>query len=171
MIPYDQTQIGQAVTSADDDGGKLRPRYSVDTDVAGSRDRSLPTLIARRRCFICRQADEGESSVKSDAQQYLECIAEHCGRTPDYLLPDTPLKEAIFKVILAGNNQPLTAEEISHVLSEKWAMTPFPRDISPSIIQRLLDHSESYCIAKIREPEEEENPPEHPSESPSQDAS
>ena len=35
-------------------------------------------------------------------------------------------------------------------------MTAYPRDVSPKVIQRLLDNSEAYGIFKIPDPEEEE---------------
>ena len=109
-------------------------------------DRSLSLLIAGRRCYACQQADEEQPPAQSDVQSYIDCITEHCGQTSDYLLADTALKEALFRVLLVRGNEPVTAEEISLVLTEKWALTPYPRDISPRVIQRLLDHSESYCI-------------------------
>ena len=78
------------------------------------------------------------------------------GQIPDFLLPDTPLKEAIFRVILAHGNEPMTAEDISEILTERWAMTAYPRDVTPQVIQRLLENSETYCIIKVPEPEDEE---------------
>ena len=32
-------------------------------------------------------------------------------------------------------------------------MTPFPRDTSPQVIQRLLDNSAYYCIVAVPDPE------------------
>ena len=93
--------------------------------------------------------------MNSDAAPFLKRIVAHCTDTPDYLLPDTPLKEAIFRVLLSRGNKPVNAEEISRELSEKWANTPYPRDVSTGVIQRLLEHSDTYCIARVPEPEPE----------------
>ena len=54
----------------------------------------------------------------------------------------------------------MTTEEISLILTEKWAMSPFPRDLSPKVMERLLDHSESYCIGQIADPVKGETPEE-----------
>ena len=133
------------------------PRYFVDLEGAAERNRSLSRLIAERKCHECRQADTQESLLDSNTQEHIKRIAKQCAHTPEYLLPDTPLKEAIFRVILASGNQPTTAQEISEILSEQWGMTPNPRDLSPAVIQRLLDHSQTYCIAALPQPSAEED--------------
>ena len=130
------------------------PRYVIDPNLAAAAHRSLPMLIAGRRCYACQSAEDVSES--SEIQPIIDRIAEHCEQTSDFLLPDTPLKEAIFRVILAGGNQPRAAAEISRILSDKWALTAYPRDASPKVVQRLLDHSASYCVARVAEPEAEE---------------
>ena len=151
MMP-DQIQIRTEFDPGNEKGEKPPPRYHIDRKAADAGGRALAVLVAGRRCYMCRQGDVEEPSASQDMQPYARCIAEHCGQMPDYLPSDTPLKEAIFRVILAGENEPMAAEEISQVLLERWAMTPFPRDISPRVIGRLMDHSESYCIARVPEP-------------------
>ena len=169
----DQTKTNQGGAQGEDKEEKPAPRYVVSSEVAVARGRSLALLMATRRCYTCQQADEEEPSLSSDADLFLERIVEHCGQTSDYLLPDIPLKEAIFRTILARRNEPTTPEEISQLFSEQWAMAPYPREVSPGVIQRLLDHSESYCIVKVAEPEPaetsepEESSEEPPGESPS----
>ena len=172
----DQVQTRQEDRPEDDNVEKPPPRYFVDVEAANAQNRALPVLIASRRCHACQQADDEQPSASSDVKPYAERIAEHCGQTSDYLLPDTPLKEAIFRVLLAGSNEPMTADEISQIFTEKWELTAYPRDVSPGVIQRLLDHSESYCIARLPEPEAEEGdeaeetPDDPPAEDPPEDA-
>ena len=144
----DQPQIERASEQAADNGDAPLPRYFIDVEQAETRHRSLPLMVAGRRCYTCQQGDV-ESPASSDLQPFIDRIVEHCALTSDYLLHDTPLKEAIFRVILAGGNKPMTAEEISEILSDKWAMTANLRVITPLVIRRLLDNSESYCIAQV----------------------
>ena len=152
-----RTQLAQGDASEDEEE-KPQPQYLIDVEAADASSRSLPVMIASRRCFTCVQADEEPPSPSSDAAQYRKRIVDHCVGTEDYLLPDTPLKEAIFRVMLSRGNKPVTAQEVSQVLSEKWAMTPYPRDVAPGVIQRLMDNSESYCITRLPEPEPEPEP-------------
>ena len=200
MTLKDRIQTAPDGSPADDNGQRPPRRYFIDYEQASERPLSLALVIASRRCYVCRQADEEEPSASSDLTPYLERIIEHCTLTSDYLPADTPLKEAMFRVLLANGNEPMTAEEISLVLSGKWEMTPYPRDLSSRVIERLLDHSENYCIAHLPEPvpeeqelsaepptealveqelqeespgagqEEQEGPEESPSDAPSEDA-
>jgi hypothetical protein len=155
-----QTKTDQADRPDDDEPESIPlPRYLIDLVGACTHRRSLPMLIAGKRCYQDQQGDEDVVKA-SDVKPYIRRIRDHCAEMSDYLLPDTPIKEAIFRVMLAGGNKPVNAEDITAVLTEKWAMTAYPRDTSPEVIQRVLEHSGSYCIARIPEPEVEEEPSE-----------
>lgn len=133
-------------------------QYVIDPEAATAIQRSLPVLIASRRCYMDQQADDEISTDDKDLKRYIKRIADHCSKEQDYLLADTPLKEAIFRVMLSEGNRPLNAEDISGVLTSKWAMTPFPRNTSPEVIQRLLPVSSNYCISRVPDPEPETVP-------------
>jgi len=142
---------------SDKNGGdeeKVLPKYLIDFEAGTTSGRSLPMLIASRRCYLDQQADEDAPS-DADPREFIDRITEHCAAERDYLLADTPLKEAIFRVLLANGNEPMDAEAISAVLTEKWAMTPFPRNTDADVIGRMADNSRSYCIARLPEPEPE----------------
>ena len=126
-------------------------RYVVDLSKDRARVRSAPHLIASRRCFACSQAGDSPSP-KSNAREYIKTIAEHCRHTTDYLLPDIPLKEAIFRVILARGNRETTAEDVSKELAEQWSTSAYPRDVSPGLLDRLMDGNDFYCLSNVPEP-------------------
>lgn len=132
------------------DEDKLLPKYLIDIESEVTVHRSLPSLIASRRCYLCQQADE-DAPTDADIQQFIDRIVEHCSAERDYMLPDTPLKEAIFRALLANGNEPMGAEEVSGVLTEKWAMTPFPRNTSAEVITRLAENSVNYVIDRLPE--------------------
>ena len=127
-------------------------KYFIDPDTAQASRRSLAVLISTRQCYMCGQGFPEDEVIAYDPQDFIDQISAHCSQQPDYLLPDTPMKEAIFRVLLAGGNEPKSSEAISMALSEKWAMTPFPRDTSQRVIRRLLDNIAYYCIAPVPEP-------------------
>ena len=102
---------------------------------------------------MCRQGYEDEQIVTADPQDFIDLIVDCCISEQDFLLPDTPMKEAIFRVLLGNANESMTAEEISADLSSRWPMT---RITSPEIIQRLLDNSAYYCIGPVSDPETDE---------------
>lgn len=154
-------QIPPSAGQTDNDNEEVQivyGQYTIDPEAAAAINRSLPVLIASRRCYLDQQADDEVSTDPKDLRKFIKRIADHCSKEQDYLLPDTPLKEAIFRVMISEGNRPINAEDISGVLTSKWAMTPFPRNTSPEIIQQLLDHCASYCITRIPEPEPEPEP-------------
>lgn len=139
-------------TRTEDEGPQYRP-YFIDPDIAEASRRSLPALIASRLSYMCRQSYEGDQTDAADLQDFIDLIASRCSDEQDFLLSDTPMKEAIFRVLLCNSNEPMTAEEISADLSSRWPMT---RITSPEVIQRLLDNSAYYCIGPAPVPETEE---------------
>ncbi len=152
-MTQDQTQTNASDENVEEGPS---PEYMIEVYVADEDSRAIALVIASRRCYMDQQADDEPPTVSSDPKIFIKRIVAHCAATEDYLLPDTPLKDAIFRVMLAGGNVPTTPESISEILSEKWAMTAYPRDISPRVIQRLLDNSQAYGIFRIPDPEAEE---------------
>jgi hypothetical protein len=130
------------------------PKYNIDIKATAMSGRSLSIMIGGRRCYMCQQGDESPVASANPEDLILQ-ISQHCKDTHDYLLPNTPLKEAIFRAILARGNQPTTALEISMALTTKWAMSANSRDISSKIIQELMDQSRSYMITPAAEPKSE----------------
>lgn len=151
-----RNQVGNQSGANGDEEEETRipPRYFISEEAAAQLNRALPIIIANRMGYISQQAFDEEPTPTSDIKPYIARIVEFDSKEPDFLLPDTPLKESIFRVLLANGNRPMKAEEISEILTEKWAMTAYPRDLTPPVIERLLEHSGSYCIAKIVETEE-----------------
>ena len=130
----------------------INRRYYVDVDGERISGGSAAALVATRRCRDCIELDDGD--LTGDPAEAIAMIAEHCSTTPDYLLDDTPLSEAVFRVILEGGNEPKTAEEISEALVSRWSSNP-SRDVSPRVLGRLLDHGQSYRMVPVEEPEED----------------
>ena len=126
-------------------------KYLIDPAKAEATGRSLPVLVASRQCYMCQQGLDEAAIIDSDPQDFFDQILGHCSQAPDFLLPDTPLKEAIFRVLLSHGNEPMDAEQISDFIGQRWAMTQFPRDTSPEVINLLLDSSAFYCIAPVED--------------------
>ena len=126
-------------------------RYCVDIDGEQASGGSAAALVATRRCSSCVEAD-GED-LTGDPAEAIAMIAEHCSTTADYLLPDMPLREAVFRVLLEGGNEPKSAWEISDALVSRWSSN-LSRDISPWVVGRLLDHGQSYRVVPLEEPAE-----------------
>ncbi len=143
------------LTLRDEETGSYR-LFVISEEHAASNGAALPLMIANRLGYMDRQALEEEPTADSDIAPYIDLIVNSSSNDADYLLPDTPLKEALFRIILANGNRPMDAEEISGILSERWAMSAYPRSLSPHVINRLLENSANYCIVPVEEPDEDE---------------
>lgn len=126
-------------------------RYYVD--MGGEGGSSVSLLISDRRDFLSQQHDTLEEAASADPALLIDQIAGQSAGTPDYLLPDTPLKEAVFRVLLANSNEPMSAAQVSEELKKRWTMSAYPRDLSPSVMERLLQSMASYSVAGIFPPE------------------
>ena len=132
------------------------PMFVISEEQAARIGAALPLMIAGRLGYMDRQALEEEPTPDSDIQPYIDLIVASSSHDADYLLPDTPLKEALFRLILANGNQPMTADQISETLTQRWAMSAYPRNLSPHVINRILENSANYCIIPLPDPADEE---------------
>ena len=130
-------------------------KYFINFQEAEQGMRSLSAIIAARKCYLCQQGDTQESIFGSGPEDHINQIVDMCSKEPDYLLPDTPLKEAVFRVMISEGNREMTASEISGILSNVWRTSTYPRDLSPRVVMRTLENSHSYCISAILEPDNE----------------
>ena len=125
--------------------------FAISEEHASSIGAALPLMIANRLGYMDRQALEEDPTADSDIQPIIDLIVASSSHDADYLLPDTPLKEALFRIILANGNEPMDAGEISRILNERWAMSAYPRNLSPHVIDRLLENSDNYCIVPVED--------------------
>ena len=125
------------------------PRFAISQEYALENGTALPLIIANRMGYLDRQTLEEEPTAASDIQPFIDLIVAGSSKQADYLLPDTPLKEALFRLMLAKGNEPMSADEISRELSELWAMSAYPRNLTPYVINRLLESSSNYCIVQV----------------------
>ncbi|MQG19024.1 MAG: hypothetical protein FI687_04545 [SAR202 cluster bacterium] len=121
-------------------------KYKIDVDQNIFINKSIKTLIANRKCYLDKQSESAESIISSDTQIHIDRIIECCSQQQDYLLPDTPIKEAIFRSIIANNNKAISASEIKGFLSRTLESGPYPRDISIELIEKILFQDNHYGI-------------------------
>ncbi len=69
--------------------------------------------------------------TRIDGLEHL--IREHCSRQPDYINPELPLVDAIFRIFLSNGNRPMTPEQLSVILKR-----------SPETILRMLSGQQVY---------------------------
>ena len=132
--------------------------YYIDVDSAGDHGRAIKPMIVSRMGYVMRQSLTADVIEDMEAEDLIQQVAYNAADDRDFLLPDTPLKESVFRVLLANENKPMTAEQVSKILEDKWSLSPYPRDMSPRVIERILSGGgDTYCFASIPLPPEEES--------------
>ena len=127
-------------------------RYKLDVDNTHGSSASLSALVAARKCYLHRPTGNEYSALDMTPAEHIREVRGCCADAADYLLPDTPIKDAVFRVFVARGNKPLTARDISDDLSERWAASAYPRDLSARVIERILDGGANYFIHEVQEP-------------------
>jgi hypothetical protein len=111
--------------------------------------RSIALLIADRREYLVKQSDSIQNILSYNLKDLIKDISTKAIDSKEYLLPDMPLKEAVFRTILANKNKPISAGAISQKLKNSWPVNTYPRDMSPKVIQSLLKNMKEYPIKTI----------------------
>ena len=118
-------------------------KYAIDLN--DDSHRSVALIIADRRDYAVKQSSDMQNVLK----ELVKDISVKAIDSPEYLLPDMPLKEAVFRSVLANKNKPISAVAISQKLKNSWPVNTYPRDISPKVIQSLLENMTEYPIKRI----------------------
>lgn len=135
------------------------PKYFIDIKALEDNGRSFSSLLAGCACEEHARSFKQESAPSRKGGQAkqsspMAVIESCCSTKHGYLSPTTPTLEAIFKVIIAHQNAPVTAESISSELITYGVGSSGQRDISPRVITRLIENDDSYGFA-VESPVEE----------------
>ena len=128
-------------------------RYKLDVENIHGSSASLSALIAARKCYMHRPTGNEHAALDVSPAEHMREVRGCCADAPDYLLADTPLKDAVFRVFVARGNKPLTARDISDDLGQRWAGSAYPRDLSARAIEKVLDSASNYFIYEVQEPQ------------------
>lgn len=153
------------MATGDLEGGQ--PAYQISREWYELRERSLDEVLAARRCG---SHDGGLTAIPTrrravpdpatgelrfvadadpDSSDPFETIASHCATQSDFITPMMPLREAMFRVFLAKNNAPMTAEEIHDELRAWFAGSTRSRYFTIETIARLLENDQYYGILPV----------------------
>lgn len=134
------------------------PRYFVDIKALEEAGRSFNSLLSDCSCDEHAKTFRQESNApsrKGSAKQSPMAIIESCCSTKNgYMSPTTPTLEGIFKVLMAHQNAPMSAEDISSELITYGVGSAGQRDISPRVLTRLMDNDDFYGFAAEQPVEE-----------------
>ena len=130
------------VNNAETQGPETPDRYFIDFNWYQEKGRSFATLAVSRLCPTSRKKEKS----KSDAA-LLKTLKQCCSKRDDFITPNMPLLEMVFRIFLGNGNQPLELwqiqEELQKYMGENGATI---KDLSLPRLQRILDSDHYYGI-------------------------
>jgi hypothetical protein len=144
-------------------------RYHIEPQWFDAHGRSFVTFVASRMCAdtqakLGTEVEERVATVDKTGKVVFErqmvpfgsnpfkIIRECCSHTKGYISGALPLQEALFRVLLASGNQPMSVEELKDQLDEWYASSGRRRYVELATIKRLMDHDRFYGFRRIDTP-------------------
>ena len=125
-------------------------KYHIDTKAFDATGRSF-SYAAYSRLSTGGKAvvDDGEIAGGFGlAAGYMKVMGNVCANEPEFLLPGTPITEAVFRLLLANSNKAMTLVEIQSGLTAAWASVIYLKNLSDEVLRRMLDEENDYLIRR-----------------------
>ncbi|MSQ34734.1 MAG: hypothetical protein EXR57_02825 [Dehalococcoidia bacterium] len=128
------------------------PKYSIDFKAIEASRRSASFMIASRmcgRCAACAKLSKDGPAFNRPSRELMKHVVDNCALEPAFLLPNTPVTEAVFRLLLGSGNRPMTVPEILDGLNQAWASVMYLKNINDEVIRRMVDRPNEYFIRKV----------------------
>jgi len=126
------------------------PKYQIDVKAFDTSGRSFGYAVYTRLSANGKAVvDDGKTAGGfGNAAEYMKVMSNICSKEPDFLLPGTPITEAVFKLLLANTNKAMTLDEIQSGLTTAWASVIYLKNLSDDVLRRMLDQENDYFIKR-----------------------
>jgi hypothetical protein len=101
-----------------------------------------------------RMSEEGKNEASnlfegipidiSLANKLMKIISDICSKNDEYILPGTTVSEAIFRILVANQNEPLSVLDIHSRLASAWASVIYLKNLSEDVVTRVLEGPNKY---------------------------
>jgi len=126
------------------------PKYQIDAKAFDATGRSFAYAVYSRLSTGGKAVvDDGETPAGfGTAAEYMKVMGNVCANEPEFLLPGTPITEAVFRLLLANSNKAMTLVEIQSGLTAAWASVIYLKNLSDEVLCRMLDVENDYFIRR-----------------------
>ena len=123
------------------------PSYTIDPGMIEAQGRSAALVVGERLCEAARAKLKPSEGKRPATYKELRQLARHnCAGQEGYLLPQQPVLETVFRMLLAAPKDAMSVSTIHDELSDLWVRSPWPRHIARESLRRVLDHAARYGI-------------------------
>ncbi len=131
----------------DPEDGRM-PEYVVDEAKLVVHSRSLSVMLLSRRCIQCEEKLDAKGGSAPSIQQQMRQISSHCAKQDDFISPEMPMQEIVFRHMLRGGNKPVSLEKLFYVVTEEFFTPLSPRNISMLALSKVLDSDVYYGFTR-----------------------
>jgi len=156
----------ETLLSSDIDGAlEVGPaRFFIDLSWYEQNGRSFCAMAQGRFCPSCQgkvgtRTEERLQTVEKKTNrvvyevrevgfgdQPMAVIRGCCSKQRNYITPETPVLESVYRVFLTNGNQPATLERVREQLGEWISLRNRPHGFAPELIERLIRHDTRYGL-------------------------
>lgn len=147
MAPETTTQVDEEIIEEEE------ASYTIDVKAFEASGKSFIYAV------YTRMSERGMAQVGGTATElpkpfgtpgeYMKVVGSICSKEPDYLLPGTPISEAVFRLLIANNNKPMSLSDIQSGLASAWASVIYLKNLSDDVVKRMLDEPNEYFIRRV----------------------
>jgi hypothetical protein len=76
-------------------------------------------------------------------------IREFHTDSDEFIRYDMPIKEIVFRTLLARGNEPMVLADLHHELTGRWSNALRPISIEESLLRRVLESDTYYGFAEV----------------------
>ena len=120
--------------------------YQISMTRLEELNRSGVHLIAGRLNDACPSF--GKPLHELDAAEMIREIREFHEDADGFIRYDMPIKEIIFRTLLARGNEPISLSDLHQELTVRWSNALRPITINEALLRRVLDADTYYGFAE-----------------------
>ena len=93
------------------------------------------------------EADNLFDGIPTDislASEFMKIISEKCSKNDQYVLPGTAISEAIFRILIANQNQHMSILDIHSKLANVWSSVIYLKNLSETVVIRVMEGDNQY---------------------------
>ena len=141
------TIAGLETGGSQDDHTQGSGLYHVSLARLDQLNRSAVHLIASRLTEACPSFDRPVHELA--VSELIREIREFHADSDEFIRFDMPIKEIVFRTLLARGNEPIALSDLHHELTGRWSNALRPISIEESLLRRVLETDTYYGFAEV----------------------
>ena len=141
------TIAGPEASGAPEESRFSGRRYHISLPRLEQLNRSAVHLFSSRLTEEC--PSHGLPAGELEAGDLIQEIQQFQGNSEDFIRPDMPIQEIVFRTLLARGNQPTSLGDLHEELTERWSSPVRPISIEEERLVRVLEADTYYGFAEI----------------------